>query len=73
MQHCDAVCCGPMKSCFHNASRPDDSMQLGLKSLYVLSDADALPRTLPGPAVLVYKASISLSMRTASSLVYLIA
>ena len=47
-------------------------MQLGLTKLYALSDADVLPRTLPGPAVSVYAASILLFKRNDSSLVYLI-
>lgn len=55
------------------SSRSDVSMQLGLTKYYALSDAEALPRTLPGPAVLVYAASILLFKRNASSLVYLIA
>ncbi len=40
-------------------------MQLGLTTYYALSNADTFPRTLPGPAVLVYEASILLSKQTA--------
>ncbi len=48
-------------------------MQLGLTKQYVLSDADAVPRKLTGPAVLMYESSILLCKRIALVLVYLVA